>query len=210
MSWRVVRANFVWLALALAALVAHFLLRKARLRATSVWQVLYSALCLCASWFAVMETCSCSLNSIPCYALHPSRSGFACPNGTGVLNNTHRCSSPQSYCPAGSAVRTVTAVGYYAVLGVAGLYVNETICPIGSYCHSGERILCPAGTYGADPGMQNASCSGNCSAGYFCAAGSTIATQAQCSDDASYYCPQVIVAGCKHRFPVELAPSRDS
>ena len=138
--------------------------------------------------------------------LPPSWPGFACPNGTGVLNSTHRCSSPVAHCPAGSAVRAATAPGHYALLGVAGLYVSEAICPAGSYCLQGERVLCRAGTYGAEQGLQNASCSGNCSAGYFCAAGSTLATQAPCFDDASYYCPQVTFCGLSLEVSGEQRP----
>ena len=46
------------------------------------------------------------------------------------------------------------------------------ICPPGSFCEAGASaaVLCPAGTFGATPGLVNASCSGVCA---FCAAGAT-------------------------------------
>ena len=45
---------------------------------------------------------------------------------------------------------------------------------------SSSCALCPAGSYGADPGMAQASCSGLCAQGYWCAAGSTNGTAAPC------------------------------
>jgi hypothetical protein len=39
---------------------------------------------------------------------------------------------------------------------------------------------CPAGTYGATPALTSAACSGNCTAGYYCVAGSTSTTDASC------------------------------
>lgn len=46
------------------------------------------------------------------------------------------------------------------------------------------------GTYGSSTGLSSADCSGNCTQGYFCAAGSTSPTQQPCGGS-QLYCPAV-------------------
>lgn len=48
---------------------------------------------------------------------------------------------------------------------------------------------CAAGRYGSTGGLRSAACSGLCSEGHFCPAGSIAATQFPCGDD-SFYCPE--------------------
>jgi hypothetical protein len=60
-----------------------------------------------------------------------------------------------------------------------------TVCPAGSYSPSSLQAsctLCPAGKFGTSTGSYSvaAACTGTCSAGYACPAGSTTATPAAC------------------------------
>ena len=77
-------------------------------------------------------------------------------------------------------------------------------CTVGSYCAGGENVPCPAGTYGIEPGLSDAACSGECDAGYFCAAGSTSPTAALCGQyvdpPQAAYCP----AGAGHPMPAPV------
>lgn len=57
---------------------------------------------------------------------------------------------------------------------------------LGSYCLSGVKQPCPAGTYGNASGLTSADCSGPCPAGYYCALGS--AFPLACLGH-SVYCP---------------------
>jgi hypothetical protein len=51
-------------------------------------------------------------------------------------------------------------------------------CPVGSYCPDGasDPLPCPGGRFGAEEGLYTSSCSGPCTAGFFCPPGSTNAT----------------------------------
>ena len=66
----------------------------------------------------------------------------------------------------------------------------QNACPPGTYCMEGVAALCPAGTFGATFGLVNSLCSGSCTSGFYCIAGSTLAAppHATCAN-ASYYCP---------------------
>lgn len=95
------------------------------------------------------------------------------------------------YCPDGSSRPLHTAEGYYAVrphFEAGGGYGGQELCPRGSYCLEGMRHLCPAGRYGAYKQNTNASCTGLCTAGYYCPPGSITDMQVRCPDAASY-CP---------------------
>ncbi len=122
----------------------------------------------------------------------PLATGYACPAGTGVLSAAvEGCGSPLEYCPEGSATRSATPTGYYAVATLLGLYYNATQCEPGQFCIGGVAKLCPAGRFGTVPGHVDPDCEGNCSAGFFCNAGSTSQTQDDCSFGPGYYCPAV-------------------
>lgn len=59
--------------------------------------------------------------------------------------------------------------------------VNPAQCPPGSYCPDGRyRLPCPAGTFGNVSGLRDAFCSGLCSAGHYCPAGSVSAEEVAC------------------------------
>ena len=95
--------------------------------------------------------------------------GWYCPVGT-IEPTDHPCgSSPRSYCPAGSSHPVSTAVGFYAVQSMQALgggYEAQARCPPGNYCTQGECHPCPAGRYGTIHESINASCDGECYAGW--------------------------------------------
>ena len=131
--------------------------------------------------------------------------GFACPAGTGYLNASHRCTSPQSYCPLQSAARIPTPAGFYGVkTSQDGLYFNITECEPGRYCDGGVAYACPSGRYGMTAGLLTSNCSGPCAQGYYCDASSVSPTQAQCSTGAQRYCPEVrLSCKCDERVRLE-------
>ena len=84
---------------------------------------------------------------------------------------------------------------------IAPLHVTHVVSPccigclplcVCRYCVDGVRRPCPPGRYGAVQRLSNASCTGSCTAGHMCAAGSTSPTQAPCASTAGFYCPEVL------------------
>ena len=65
---------------------------------------------------------------------------------------------------------------------------SQEVCPKGSYCIGGVKELCPAGKYGSETGLTTATCSGECSAGYYCPAGSINNRANECGS-VDKYCP---------------------
>lgn len=63
------------------------------------------------------------------------------------------------------------------------------ICAAGAFFNGLRCQLCPGGTYGVRPGLESSTCSGKCSAGYFCPDGSTSPYQNHCGTSV-FYCPQ--------------------
>ena len=126
--------------------------------------------------------------------------GWYCPPGS-TQPFQYSCISSQSsagqptatvYCPAASVRPLPTAEGYYAISSHferGGGYGAQAICPRGSHCLEGVRRLCAAGRYGVHTRETNSSCTGPCTAGYYCPAGSISDKQIRCPDAASY-CPQ--------------------
>ncbi|OQR97987.1 hypothetical protein THRCLA_06800 [Thraustotheca clavata] len=106
--------------------------------------------------------------------------GFFCPQGsTGYSANA--CVEPSSYCPGNTAAPIAVTTGYFTTLSYDGrLRVEQTICPIGSYCVNGIAHLCPWGSYGAVTGLSSSVCSGNCAPGAICPRGSILASQQLC------------------------------
>ena len=135
------------------------------------------------------------------------KEGYYCPVGS-VSARQHSCGSNRAdqYCPQGSAQPSVTAKGYYAVASddiyeedfqvsllepaakAIGGYTSQEICPRGSYCQRGVAYLCPAGRYGNVKQQTNASCSGECAAGWYCPPGSISKVQIPCGKP-HLYCP---------------------
>jgi hypothetical protein len=131
-----------------------------------------------------------------CCAVGLLCAGYVCSNGTGVLSaDVHGCENPTEYCPMGSAVRTPVPRGFYASPTPSGLFFHATQCETGRYCAEGVARRCPAGRFGSTVGLSTDVCSGNCSAGYYCPAGSTSRTQLNCSDGPAYFCPEVKLCG---------------
>jgi hypothetical protein len=96
--------------------------------------------------------------------------------------------------PQGSALPQPVPDGELS-LGLTNATANRTRpCEPGSYCTRGVSRLCPAGVFGCSIRLSTPSCSGNCSAGFYCLAGSTSVTQFACGVGlgalaASVYCP---------------------
>ncbi|KAF1793261.1 hypothetical protein GQ600_14949 [Phytophthora cactorum] len=116
---------------------------------------------------------------------------------SGVLlpardNSAARVWSSREVLPKGSSAPTIATAGYYttwkaytgsSVTGeqLALQYVegnslairnqttrsNQHICDKGSYCITGVKRLCPAGTYGATDGLSTAACTAPCPAGFY-------------------------------------------
>jgi hypothetical protein len=94
--------------------------------------------------------------------------GYFCANG-----RKDECGGAAVYCPAKVSSPIPVKSGYYST-DYSGDYdkesqkvrTGETQCPAGSYCKGGELFRCPPGSYGAEPGVIIATCSGLCREGY--------------------------------------------
>ena len=84
------------------------------------------------------------------------------------------------YCPIGTSIPLTVLPGYYTTGFNASTRSDQSICPVGSYCVHGVRISCPGGTYGDQLGLYNETCTGRCSRGFYCPAGSTSSRQFPC------------------------------
>ena len=141
-----------------------------------------------------------------------------CVSGTTLSPTNQRCkhqcidgpncrviadaTSTRCFCPSGSAAASYVQPGYYAA--GEGDHKNpvetrdtELACPATKYCQGGScgdsscdgsQHECPAGRYGSVTGLSSSSCSGECSAGFFCPQGSRWPTEQQCGSIA-FYCP---------------------
>jgi hypothetical protein len=134
--------------------------------------------------------------------------GFFCAESTGNLSVSEACTAPAFYCPAEVAAPLTTLDGFYSVC-VDGLVVAEPVCiataecVAGKYCTHGIARPCPAGRYGDTVRVTNASCSGVCSAGFYCPLGSTGPESLPCSATPDRYCPAASesrVAPCRPRL----------
>jgi len=54
---------------------------------------------------------------------------------------------------------------------------GQALCEPGYWCHQGLRHDCPAGTYGAEPGLSTSACSGVCPKGTYCPDASVLPTK---------------------------------
>ena len=70
--------------------------------------------------------------------------------------------------------------GYYC--GTGSSSAVAVICPAGKFSPSGSSVcsLCDPGRFGSSDGMTASSCSGPCTAGFYCPSGSAIATAVVC------------------------------
>ena len=77
--------------------------------------------------------------------------GYYCPEGS-TTNQAAPCGvnasyplAPTVYCPPGSAAALPVTVGYYSIGAAPHLAVNQSVCPLGTYCVGGIMVrLCCA------------------------------------------------------------------
>ncbi len=135
-----------------------------------------------------------------------------CPTGSycegGVFNynassnqGIAACTSLASNYTSSAAKSDAAGDCYIPKSNLSGKYVataraNAVTCAAGGYCpgttdiyygNTGGRTQCNAGKYNASTGSSASSACANCTAGYYCTAGSTSATQHACT--AGNYCP---------------------
>lgn len=84
------------------------------------------------------------------------------------------------YCPIGSAYPIQVLPGYFSTGGNATTRTYQSPCTIGTYCIDGVVSSCPAGTFGRSAKLRTPNCSGLCSKGHYCPAGSISSTQNRC------------------------------
>ena len=122
--------------------------------------------------------------------------GYVCASGASSAT-AQECGGQQYYCPSGSSVPLQVGAGYYSYGGAkASTATSRALCPgpldsasNGSavYCDgSGDIKPCPAGSFGNTSGLSSASCSGACTAGYYCPSGAANSTVAPCGDPGLY------------------------
>lgn len=135
------------------------------------------------------------------------------------------CSGTDVYATAPVVMTLINAcdVGYYMRMDFTGC----DACPTGRYRDlkggvapaSTACFSCPAGRYGATTGLSTSSCSGLCTAGYYCRLGSASATQYRCAGGyygsnqgnsdaacdgvcaAGYYCPSGSTSATQYACP---------
>lgn len=117
-------------------------------------------------------------------------SGYICP-WASTRPTQVQCGGNDRYCLPDAYFVTPVTEGYYTTGGsVDGLTRdNQTICEPGWYCRRGIRIKCPAGRYGATPGLSDDACSGLCEAGFYCPEASTSPQQIECGG-VDVFCPE--------------------
>jgi len=133
------------------------------------------------------------LSSSACSGL--CSAGFICGQGS-IVHNERACGDPSVYCPTDGlhAVGQSNCIppfilimqpyvivtqpvpvsqGYYSIGGVSpSTQIAQTIAPPGSYAVNGLLYPCPAGYFGALPGMYSSVCSGPCLVkGFWCPSG---------------------------------------
>ena len=135
--------------------------------------------------------------------------GFLCALGANNAPTVTPCPG-STWCAAGSYAPTLCPAGSFAPVGSISPAACS-LCPRGSYCPFNASvdwpIPCPAGRYGASPGLQFANCSGPCTAapGFACTPGSTAPSGVPCpaghtcaggaAAPASCACPSNCVVG---------------
>lgn len=125
----------------------------------------------------------------------PCPGGYSCNTGTAV--NAISVCGVGHYCPGGAVYNRIAIPdGQYGALPAdaanpTSTYTTAWPCPAGHYCVAGAKHACPVGRY--ESGSSKSSCSGVCSAGYFCPAGSVADKVEDCapegaSNPSKYYC----------------------
>ena len=123
--------------------------------------------------------------------------GFFCPAGS-LSSRSFVCGNETYYCPPGSGDRHHVDLGFYTVPETSTLRTPSDLsalaasasasdlddtqreaqrqCGPGTFCLLGVRSPCPAGTYGAAPGLGSSACTAPCPAGSYCPLGSSLPT----------------------------------
>lgn len=128
--------------------------------------------------------------------------GWYCPEGS-TSKFEKSCGDPGVYCGPESATPLFVDKGYYSIgsledkdaLEIVNYHQGETrtlqtLCDPGYYCiGDGYKRKCPAGRYGSDSGLTQASCSGICEAGYYCPEMSITPKAMECGDSTKF-CPE--------------------
>ena len=128
----------------------------------------------CAPAVPSPATTSCS----PCrYVAHPRRYGSAA--GLTVSSCTANCSAGYA-CPAGSTSPIAQ------------------LCPAGTFSGVGAAVCspCPGGSYGATQAMAAPTCTGPCTAGYACPAGSVSPTALLCAPGQYSFAGAAVCSPC--------------
>ena len=137
--------------------------------------------------------------SVPCEGVCDP--GYLCVAGSSTPRR-RACGFPKFYCPAGTTEAQVVSAGYYSTGGSEDTRSSQTLCPgpsspdsnfsavycLGGVAGDGTLSVCPGGVFGNTSGLSAASCSGRCSAGYYCPPGSVNGT-AQACGGVNWYCP---------------------
>ncbi len=133
-----------------------------------------------------------NVQAITCVAGKYSADGaISCSNCAAGTYNSEKAQTSCAPCTSGS----------YSTIGALSCVYTSTSCPVGTFaiapsscsaCPTGKFnpstgassglmcFECDAGTFGATTGLSSASCTGTCSAGFYCPAGSSSATQNVC------------------------------
>ena len=72
--------------------------------------------------------------------------GYFCPEASSSAQQ-QECGGAHMYCPEGSGEPKHVEEAMYSVGGTANTRVSQAACEAGSYCHHGEKLVCPAGHY---------------------------------------------------------------
>ena len=148
----------------------------------------------CTAPCTVGHTCSSGTSTpVPCpVGQYVNVTGaVACVNcsaglyGGSIGLSAASCSGPCGagyYCPTGStaAMTKPCVAGYMCPTGTANATSNP--CPPGQYSLAAAAVcrICSAGQFGNSSALSTAACSGPCSAGYACIAGTSVATNTAC------------------------------
>lgn len=119
--------------------------------------------------------------------------GHYCPEGS-ISPTEVQCGDANKYCPGeGNFKPTLVDKGYYSVGGNQSTREDQMRTPPGSFSENGILYACPAGRYGSESGMSSSACSGLCSRGYYCPAGSISPFMRACGSD-DVVCPTGSIA----------------
>lgn len=124
---------------------------------------------------------------------------FCAPASTSATDAP--CGGSRFFCPEKSSSPSVVTLGWYSTGGSGPTTrTGQAPCEAPYFCDAtGVRQLCPAGTFGTEPELTSNDCSGQCSSGWFCDAGSLNSTAAVCGGP-GLYCP----SGTPSRLPVDV------